>query len=98
MRKHIDADSQLPDSGGRLIDLYVIETAGLQRERQAHASDPAADDCNLHFAFRANPQVAGAVRLNTIVVAGRREYALCAPIIVTSMTTHPRLSYFLWKL
>src|SRR5437867_13304257 len=53
----------------RLIDLHVIETGGVQRERQAHASDPASDDGNLYFAVRANPRVAGATRLFTIVVA-----------------------------
>src|SRR6266704_5050518 len=55
MREHIDAYSQLPNSGSGLIDLHAIDTAGVQRECQAHASDPAADDGDLHFALRASP-------------------------------------------
>ena len=48
MRKHVDADTKLLDSGGRLEHVNISQSRRMQRQGQRHATDTTACDEDPH--------------------------------------------------
>src|SRR5512144_2618127 len=59
MRKRVDADAELPNAVGLLVDL-AVDAARLQHERTGETTDSAPDDNDLHDA---TPHTRAFVRL-----------------------------------